>query len=512
MTRPSTSPSLIRNVLSNWFVLATGVAYALFITPVIVRALGQEQYGVWSFLNGLLAYSDVLYFGLGTAFVKFVAGSRATGDQDGVNRLASVVTLIYTGLGIVSLVAAFVLSGFITHVFATPLAPELGRQAAITCMLLGGQLCFVFMGSAFIGLLSGYERYDLANGVYLVGVLLRFILTPLLVREGHEPLLTMAWLGVSIPGLSVLLLAIVAYRTIPGFALRLVKPQAAELRQLYGFGLQSFFIVFAVKLISYTDTTVIGTTLGAASVALYTLPLQLVEYGRAAVAGFSGVFLPRLAGLVVQQDFRALRAAYLSSMRFACVLSGWLVASMIALGPAFLNRWVGPDFGTPTQYVLLALAIATFGQVISTQVPLPFYQALHVVAVPAIVLMLEAVVNLALSLWLAPRLGLVGVAVATVAPALLLSGMVLPPYLCKRLGLPLRALYVTSVLPGLAVMALTLACHWLTGQVAVTESFVVIGLRAAASLPIAAAVFAAALPADERLSLWHRFVPARGSI
>jgi O-antigen/teichoic acid export membrane protein len=247
-------------------------------------------------------------------------------------------------------------------------------------------------------------------------------------------------------------------------------------------------------------------------VALYTLPLQLVEYGRAAVAGFSGVFLPRLAGLVAQDDYRALRAAYLSSMRFACVLSGWLVASMIALGPAFLNRWVGPDFGTPTQYVLLALAVATFGQVISTQVPLAFYQALHIVAVPAIVLMFEAAVNLGLSLWLAPRLGLVGVAVATVVPALLLSGMVLPPYLCKRLELPLRSLYTTSVLPGLAVMGLTLAFHWLTGQVTHAESYLVIGARAAASVPIAAAVFAAALPSDERLSLWHRVAPVRGSI
>ncbi len=510
MNRTATAPSLVRNVLSNWFVLATGIAYALFITPVIVRALGQEEYGVWSFLNGLIAYSDVLYFGLGSAFVKFVAESRARGDQAGVNRLASVVTLIYGCLGLVCLVVALIVSGWVPAMFATPLSPETARAAMITCGLLGAQLFFIFLGSAFVGLLSGFERFDLANAVYLVGTVIRFVATPLLVRPGHEPLLTLAILSSALSGLSVLILAGVAFRTVPGLALRLLRPTGAELSRLYGFGLQSFFIIFAVKLISYTDTTVVGVTLGAAAVALYTLPLQLVEYARAAVTGFSGVFLPRLAGLAAQKDHTGLRAAYLSSMRFACVLSGWLVASIIAVGPAFLNRWVGSDFGTPVQMVMLWLAIATFGQVLSTQVPLPFYQALHIVAVPAMVLTLEAVLNLGLSLYLAPRLGIVGVAVATVVPALLVSAVVLPPYLCKRLDLPLRELYRTSVMPGLVVVGLTLALYWITGRISTTESYFVIAARAAATLPVPLAVFAASLPGHERLALWQRFVPARG--
>ncbi len=509
MTRTATAPSLIRNVLSNWFVLAVGVAYTLLITPIIVRAFGQEQYGVWSFLNGLLAYSDVLYFGLGSAFVKYVAESRARGDQAAVNRLASVVTLIYAALGGVCLLVALGLSGFVTAIFAQPLSPDVARAATFTCMLLGAQLFFVFVGSAFVGLLSGYERYDLANAVYLVGVVIRFVATPLLVRPGHDPLLTLAVLSAVTSGLGVLMLAVVAFRVVPGFALRLLRPTAVELSRLYGFGLQSFFIVFAVKLISYTDTTVIGMTLGAASVALYTLPVQLIEYARAAVTSFSGVFLPRLAGLAAHGDFAGLRAAYLSALRFACILTGWMVASMIMLGPAFLNRWVGPDFGTPVQYVLLWLAIATFGQVVSIQVALPFYQALHMVAVPAVVLMFEAAINLGLSLWLAPRIGIVGVAVATMAPALLVSGLVLPPYLCKRLALPLRSVYITGVLPGLVAAALTLGIYWLSGLVIHAESYVAIVTRAALTLPVPLGVFTAVLPATERTALWQRFAPAR---
>jgi O-antigen/teichoic acid export membrane protein len=503
------SASLVRNVFSNWFVLVASVAFALFITPIIVRALGKELYGVWSFLNGLLTYSDVLYFGLGSALVKYVAEFRAKGDQPGMNRLASVVILIYSaiGLGCFAILTGF--SALIPRAFAEPLSTETARAASYTCVLLGAQLLFVFIGSAFSGLIAGHDRYDLVNGVYAVTVAIRFVAMPTLVRQGHDPLFVLACLTSAVAGLGTLAYAGVAFWYIPGLSIRLTRPRLPELRLLYSFGLQSFFIMFAVKLISYTDTTVIGVTLGAASVALYTLPVQLVEYARAGVAGFAGVFLPRLTALVTFGDMAGLRDAYLDATRIACFLSAWLVATMICLGPVFLNRWVGRDFGTPVQWVLVYLAIGSFGQVLTSLVPLSFYQALHIVAFPAAVLMVEALLNLGLSIWWAPRIGIVGVALATAIPTLLVSVMVLPPYLCRRLGVPIRTLFVKSVMPGLLLLAATLAAEWLAGLVMRAESYPVIIGRALITVPFAILILSLTFPLDQRQKIWRLLRLAR---
>ena len=112
------SGSLFRNVFTNWIVLAMNIAYAVVITPVIVRALHAELYGVWSFLNGLLAYSDLLYLGLGSALIRYVAQHRAQSDQAKLNRLVSVVVTIYLCLGLVCLVALVALSRVVPQVFA----------------------------------------------------------------------------------------------------------------------------------------------------------------------------------------------------------------------------------------------------------------------------------------------------------------------------------------------------------------------------------------------------------
>jgi hypothetical protein len=75
--------SLPRNVFSNWTATPFSIPYSLFITPIVVRARETELYGVWSVLNGLLAYSDLLCTGLGAALTRYLAQYHATHAQRG---------------------------------------------------------------------------------------------------------------------------------------------------------------------------------------------------------------------------------------------------------------------------------------------------------------------------------------------------------------------------------------------------------------------------------------------
>jgi O-antigen/teichoic acid export membrane protein len=506
MTRTA---SLARNVLSNWIVLAANIGYVLVITPLLVHVLGKDLYGVWSFLNGLLVYSDLLYLGLGSAVIKYVAQFRVHDDRAGLNRLASVVLSIYLLLGLFCLLVLVSVSHFVPGAFAEPLSASASRAATITCMLLGTRLVSLFVGSAFAGVVHGHDRFDLVNTVSLIGVALRFVGAPIaLGQTAINPLIAIACLTTAVGAVEAASLAITAFRIVPSLRLRPTRPTAAELRWLYGFGVQSFFVLLAVKLISYTDTTVIAMRHGAASVAVYVLPLQLVEYARMMVGGFSGVFLPRVTVLTARGETLQLRFAYLRSARIACFLAGWLAALLITLGPEFLDVWVGRSFGAAALWIIVCLALAGFAQVLSSQVPLPFYQALHLLRVPAAVLMAEALVNLSLSIWLAPRMGLLGVAVATVVPASL-SAAVLPPFLCRKLGLPAGTLLRQSIAPGLALLLAVLALELAVGKSVLPESYPGLILRATMTVPLALAIAAVTFPRDEWAAMRQLLVVRR---
>jgi Membrane protein involved in the export of O-antigen and teichoic acid len=267
---------------------------------------------------------------------------------------------------------------------------------------------------------------------------------------------------------------------------------------LYGFGLQSFLIVFAVRLISYTDTTVIGVMLGTASVALYALPSQLVDYSRSALGSFASVFLPRLAIMSANGDLASLRVAFLQNTRIAAGLAAFLLTNLSFLATPFLSLWVGPEFATDVQWVVVSLAGATLLHVFITIVPLPFYQAMHLLAFPARVLMVEAGANLILSIVFARWIGLNGVALATILPTFFVSFLIVPRYLCRALALPVRRLLTESVLPAMLLGFAVAATHLLFEQRLPVSSYATLLARGALTLPAAVATALVLLSRAER--------------
>jgi len=490
--------SAARNVASNWANIVLGIAFALIITPVVEDALGKELWGAWSFLNDLLGYSELFYLGLGSAIIRFVAQARAKSDASRINRLTSVVLSIYTLIGIVCFLILFLLSGIIPDIAREPLSPGAARAVTNACVLVGIRLLLLFVGSAFSGLMCGHDRFDLVNGVSMASTFVRLIAIPLFIHTGTEPLMTIAALMCVVAAIETIAMVGIAYWYVPGLRVRPTRPTADELKLLYGFGLQSFFVLVAFKLISYTDNIVIAVRIGWTAVALYSFPLQIVAYARLCVAGFSGVLLPRLTVLATENNAAGLREAYISSARIGCFIAGWVGAMVIALGPAFITRWIGPEYGAASHIVVIWLTIASFAQALSTQVPYPFYQALNMVAIPAMVLTLEGLVNLALSLWLAPTMGIEGVALATAIPAVFVSLAILPGYLCRKLELPLRVLLLQGALPGVLMLLATLGSQWLIASAVTTVSYPVIIGRGLLTIPVAVLVFAVMFPSGDR--------------
>jgi peptidoglycan biosynthesis protein MviN/MurJ (putative lipid II flippase) len=139
------------------------------------------------------------------------------------------------------------------------------------------------------------------------------------------------------------------------------------------------------------------------------------------------------------------------------------------------------------------------GQVLSSQVPLPFYQGLGFLAVPAVVISIEGCLNLALSIWFANLIGLTGVALATALPAVI-SLALLPPYLCRKLEVPLNQLF-RSLVPGIVMLIGTIAVEILLATMFTSVSWVALAMRIAVTVPLALVIVGLMFPRDERETL-----------
>src|SRR5947209_11427981 len=85
--------------VTNWLAFAATLAVGFFLTPYLVRRLGDGPYGVWAFVESVLAYFTLFDLGIAACVVRFVARFHATGDRDELNRLVSTCLALFLGLG-----------------------------------------------------------------------------------------------------------------------------------------------------------------------------------------------------------------------------------------------------------------------------------------------------------------------------------------------------------------------------------------------------------------------------
>lgn len=380
------TPQLLRSALWSLSGTVVPMGVALAAVPWLMHALGQERMGILSLIWVVVGYFSFLDMGLGRAVTVAVAALRAGDRQrihaDEIHVLGSACVLLLGLGGLAAAVLALALG-----IWGVPFAlSSLALQAEVHTALLWSlpSLPLLLLSSALRGQLEGLGAFRALNLVRIptgVGLVL-------------GPCLSAAW-SPSLVGacVSILLVralhAAVLWRLVAGlaqqaswpFLRRLVLAAGTSwLRRLLAFGGWVTLSNVVGPIIVYVDRFVIGVTLSAGAVALYSIPFDLVSRLPILVAALCSVLLPelaRLSSLAAASDPDANRRARLL-LRRASMLS--LVAVVVLLMLAYwltpwaLRLWLGHDFSVQAT-ALTRLLLLAFGVNALAQLPFTALQA-----------------------------------------------------------------------------------------------------------------------------------------
>lgn len=344
---------------------------ALLAVPWLLTRLGQERVGVLSLIWVVVGYFSFLDMGLGRALTVEVARLRAQPERLGAQwaLLGSALAL----LGALSLAACLPLAAWTAWgplpwaVSGAALADEV-RQALLWTL---PAIPLLVLASALRGHLEGLGAFRALN-------LLRI---PTGVALAAVPCLSALWrpdlrwlcaglLGVRLLHL-ILAVGVLAHCTATPAA-RLLRQclhgvALAPMRRLWGLG--SWVTVSNVvgPVIVYLDRFLIGSVLGAAAVAAYVLPFDLISRLPLLVGALAAVLLPEVARTAASAHPAQPRALW----RQSSVLSLLALVPIVALGwvlmPWALSAWLGPSFMHSSTEVarilLLAFALNALAQI-----------------------------------------------------------------------------------------------------------------------------------------------------
>ncbi|MBW4027399.1 MAG: flippase [Acidobacteria bacterium] len=437
-TPPFSVAKLLRGSGSRVINLLLSTLIGFFLTPYIVRSLGAEQYGIWALAYAFIGYYSLLDLGMSAAVFTHISFAFGQKDDADASRIYS------TGL------AVFGISGIILAVVTVVIAACVGHFAHQHAMMIAWVILIVGLLSAsnfpmrvFFGTLNAGAHFDITSGLLIAGTLLRAIGTVVALRL-HYGVIALALVNV-LAGIPINILAIYGVKRKYAF-LKVLRPKYERHtgRKLMRFGFPVIFGQLADRVRFQTDSLTVSYFIGIIALAHYNIATTLVMYYMDGILAIIGVLAPVLTVQQSRKDEAGLRQSILVGTRLGLCSSGFVLFGIIAWGHAFIGRWMGANY-LDAYPVLVILSIAVFLDVSQATSVSALYATMNQ-QYYAVVNVVEAALNLVLSIILAPHYGAMGVAYGTLIPSIVVRLIVQPILVQRRLGLSVRT-YWAATLP-----------------------------------------------------------------
>jgi O-antigen/teichoic acid export membrane protein len=477
--------TVARNVSTRILAIGADMVVGLLVLPFNVAHLGASAYGLWMLTASITTYFSVLDLGYGGALVKFVAQYRARRDPQALNEILSTTFHLFTGFGVISYAVAIVLAVYLDRLFhLSPADAQVGR---VVLLLISLNVTAGMAFGVFGGVINGFQRYDLNSTVSIVTALATAVVNVLVLDMGYG-LVALVAATTAVRLAAYWAYRANAYRVFPALRIRSGLFRRDRLRELTSFSVYMFVIDWARKLNYSLDAVVIAAFMNTSAVAVWSIGQRVVEAMLRLTIQLSDVLFPAVVDHDTSRRINRLQAILLIGTRLSLATVIPIAVALILLADALVRAWVGQNFSGSVAVLQLLSVTVIFRVGNATATTLLKGAGEH--RLVAVTNILTGVVNLALSVVLVRRFGLVGVALGTLVPVCGAALLVVFPAACKRVELPIRRALTVAIWPA-AWPALVMAGYVMATRPLLANSIVAVAAEMLAAVTVYAIVFLA---------------------
>ncbi len=470
---------MLRIIGSQWGNILLRIVAALALTPFLINTIGAEGYGIWIFLNAVVGYLSLVQAGLPASSLRHLAEQLRGGDYTGFNRTLASSLVLFATVAIATVLAGVVLAAIAALTYDIP-----QRWAS------DGQLAFLFATLAvsttllcnpIMTVLEAHGSYVARNLIEMGATVIRTILTVVLVM--WSPVLTVVGISAFIAEICALVLLVVfVKRSHSAVKISMRGWDRSTVKSLFSFSTVVLLMAVGARLAYKTDALVIGLAMPMAAVSVYAVGNTLALYLSRLVNGVAEPLMPMATRLRQSGDEVELRKLFLKWSKLTMSIALLIGLYLVVLGPEFVSWWINPEFGEQVADILRILILSFVVLLPASAVGFRFLLGLTRPTGLTMAHLIAGLMNLALSASLVGSYGLVGVALGTAIPNILLAAYIV--FLsCKEIGVSVSE-YLTYVLFRPLLLAVPLALLLvLLGEYLVVDT--VVGLALTGSIYVA---------------------------
>ena len=430
-----TGPEVTARVLQgSAFILASRVlnAVVLFVVSVtLARYLGTDLYGLIAIAMGVAGMLEVVgSLGMNTGASRYIPFYRAKGQEDDVSRVVNINVTSKISMAILMGALLYVSAGLFQDLFDKPVEPLMEIAAIV--------LACNILGSAFISILRGFQRYGVmaaANVVRDVVWLVVAIGLVVVADMGPEGALWGFAAGAAIWAVIAIVAMVIALRTdIPDrgpLADRFSRPVVWA---LVTFGVPALLSKLLFMIFDWTGTYVIAYFGTIADVSVYNIAFGIVAIPLVLIKAISVAMMPAMAQAYGEGRMGLMQTLFNGSLKLINSLFMPLAAMLMVLAAPAILLIYGEDYVAGALSVLILapyLFIRPTGLMANH-----LLAALALQALMFKVNMVSVAINIVMSIALVPMIGIEGAAIAATA-GFVVNSLLMYHYANKEIGVQL---------------------------------------------------------------------------
>lgn len=423
-------------VVLSYITTAVSIIIQLSYMPVMIRLLGQSEYGLYSLVSGVVSYLSLFSLGFSGAYMRFFAMNRD--DRTKTASLNGMFLTLFTVLAVMATICGIILSFFPKQIFGDKLSAAELSKAKVLMLILVINIAASLIGCLLDSIISAHEQFVFQRIVNLVSTLISpFVTLPLLLM-GYQSIMLVTVTTV----LTFIRIAVNIW-----FCFKKIKiPVSFKnfewslLRKIAVFS-SFLFINSIIDQINWNvDKLILGHTSGTREVAVYGVASQFNSLFMTFSTTVSSVFAPRVNLIAVQKEY-ACNTEFTSLMakigRIQFMILGLPTLGLIVFGKYFIvNIFAGEGYENAYTAALFLILPALIPLI--QNIGIEMQRALNKHQFRSIIYLIMAIGNVLISIPLAKNFGAVGAAMGTALSLLIGNGLIMNVFYHKALSIDMK--------------------------------------------------------------------------
>ena len=424
-------------VILSYVQIALSVLTGLLYTPVMLRLMGQNEYGLYGTVNSTIALLSLLDLGFTSSYIRFYSRYKIENRQDKINSFNSLFFIVFLVISVIAALIGFFLSFNPVLIFDDGLTSEELSKAKVMMILLTVSMILGFMSTVFNCYISANQKFIFSKSLNVFSTIVNVgvNLIVLFCGYGAVGLITVS-LVLSI--ITKIITIVYAYKTLH-FEFDFGHIEKSLFKSVLAFSGLIAINMFVDKVNSGIDSILLGRFCGTAAVAVYSVGSSLNSHFSMFSTAISGVFTPHIHNLVNLYEMdsleqrNALTKFFVKVGRLQYLLLALIASGVVFFGKQFIYFWAGEGYDK-SYYIALILILPSIIS-LTQNVGIEIQRAENRHHYRAYIYGAMAIINLILSIFLCQIWEGVGAAIGTGLASIVANGIIMDIVYHKKINI-----------------------------------------------------------------------------